>query len=149
MARKTKHVTIHLEGRDKGKQFFITELPASKAEKWAAKAFLALAHAGVEIPDEIRGAGMAALAVVGLNALGRVSFEEAEPLLDEMMSCVQAVPDPKRPTIIRELVEDDIEEVATRIFLRGETFEVHTGFSIAGTISASEPAEVEKEPSLP
>lgn len=142
--RKTKIVTIDLPGRDRWKQFLITEMPASRAEKWAARAFLALAHAGVELPDEVRSAGMAALAVVGLRALAGVSFAEAEPLMDEMMECVQAhaLPEaegaPAKPLAMpRSLVENDIEEVATRALLKAEVFEVHTGFSMRDAISTS------------
>lgn len=122
-----------MEGRDKDKRFLITEMPATPSEKWAARAFLALAHAGIDIPDELRGAGMAAIAIVGITALSRVSWAEAEPLLDEMMACVQSV----QPAITRPLIEEDIEEVATRVWLRGEVFELHTGFSLADIISMS------------
>jgi hypothetical protein len=37
--------------RDKGKRFKITEMPAMKAEKWAARFFLALAKSGIDIPS--------------------------------------------------------------------------------------------------
>lgn len=137
MARKTKIVKIESEGRDKGKVFMLTEMPASRAEKWAMRAFLALAHAGVEVPEEMQGLGMSALAIIGLRALSRVSFAEAEPLMDEMMECVQAVPDPSKPAIIRGLYEDDLEEVASRAYLKSEVFELHTNFSVAAVISGS------------
>ena len=142
--RREKTVECTLTGRDSGKRYFIIEMPASRAEKWAARAFLALSHAGIEIPDEMQGAGMAAIAVVGLQALGRVSWAEAEPLLDEMMGCVQRIEE--RAT--RALVEDDIEEVATRLWLRDEVFETHVGFSIAAVLSASAAAAKER-PSNP
>jgi len=137
LARKSKIVTITNDGRDKGKKYQIMEMSALKAEKWAARAFLALAHAGVEVPDEVKGAGMAALAVVGLRALGNVSWGEAEPLLDEMMECVQFMPDTKHPGLVRELYNDDIEEVVTLALLRSEVFELHTGFSLAGAVNNS------------
>ena len=35
MARKTQTYTIDSGGRDKGKTFLITEMPATKAEDWA------------------------------------------------------------------------------------------------------------------
>ena len=105
--RKTKTVTVHIKGRDEGKQFLLTEMPASRIEKWAARALLAVAHSGVEVPEEVTGAGMAALAVVGLRALSGVSFAEAEPLLDEMMGCVQIIPDPAHPAIVRRLSPDE------------------------------------------
>lgn len=133
--RKIKEVTITADGRDRGKTFIITEMPASRAEKWAARAFFAMGRAGIEVPEALQGAGMAAIAVVGIQALARLSFVDAEPLLDEMMACVQI----KMPAITRPLIDDgteaeDIEEASTRLLLRSEVFEIHTGFSIAAVV---------------
>ena len=94
MARKTADITIATAGRDVGKCFRLVEMPASKAEKWAAKAFLALARSGVEIPDNIAQAGLAGVASIGIKAFGGLAFADAEPLLDEMFTCVQRVVDP-------------------------------------------------------
>ena len=127
MARKVVTVTIPQEGRDKGKAFLLTEMSASQAEKWALRALLALSRAGFEIPDG--AAGMAGIAQVGFQAFGRVDFHDAEPLLDEMFTCLKCVPDPNKPEITRPLVDDDIEEVQTRIYLRGEIFRLHVDFS--------------------
>jgi len=131
-----------MEGRDKGKHFLITEMSAAKAEDWGIRAFLALANSGVEIPEEVAAAGMAGIAIVGLRALGRIKIEEARPLLQDMMECVQYLPDPTKPAIVRGLIEvdpnPDIEEPVTRLWLRAEVFELHTGFSIADAISTSQ-----------
>lgn len=135
MARKTQTVTIAAEGRDKGKVFVLTEMPASQAERWAARALLALGKSGVEIPDEAANAGMAAIAAAGIRAFASVSFDEAGPLLDEMMLCVQIQPDPAKPDVRRELIEDDIEEVMTRLLLRSEVVALHVGFSITDALS--------------
>lgn len=135
MARRTKIVTIDAAGRDHGKVFALTELPASQAERWAIRALLALGRSGVDVPPNIASAGMAGIAAMGIRALFGLQFYEAEPLLDEMFSCVQIAPDPKKPKVIRALIEDDIEEVSTRAFLRSEVFELHTGFSLAGLLS--------------
>jgi hypothetical protein len=128
MARQTKTVNITAKGRDKGKAFLLTEMPAAKAEKWAARAFLALAKAGVDIPENIASAGLAGIASVGLKALGGMDFPDAELLLDEMWTCIQIIPDPSRPEVVRALIEDDIEEVTTRLLLRKEVFTLHTSF---------------------
>ncbi len=42
-----------------------------------------------------------------------------------MMDCVEI----KEERAVRALTPDDIEEVGTRLFLRGEVFKLHTGFS--------------------
>jgi hypothetical protein len=126
--RKSKIIKIVDENRDQGRNYLITELPASQAEKWAARAFLALARSGVEVPPDLATAGMAGLAVAGLRALAALSFNEAEPLMDEMMKCVKIIPDMRVPEMTRALQEEDIEEVSTRIKLRQEVIQLHTDF---------------------
>lgn len=128
MARKTATVTITDEGRDRGKQFKITEMPASQAEDWAIRAFLALAKGGIEIPEDVAGAGLAGLAKMGLGALKGMPYADARPLLDEMMACVRFVPDPAKPSFERNLVENDLEEVSSRLKLRIEIFNLHVSF---------------------
>lgn len=137
MARKTLVVTIDAPGRDYGKSYLLTEMPASQAEKWAARALLALSRSGVEIPDSIASVGLAGLAYLGVKALAGLRFEDAEPLLDEMFRCVTFIPDPMRPNILRGLIEDDIEEVLTRLKLRSELFTLMTGFSTPAAPSTS------------
>jgi len=126
--RRTKDVSIDAEGRDKGKQFHITEMPASRAEDWAVRAFLALAKSGVEVPEDIQAMGFAGLAAFGLQALSGLTFEETKVLMDEMWQCVVYVPDPSKPSVTRALIEDDIEEVATRLKLRKEILSLHSDF---------------------
>ncbi len=135
--RKVIDVTITDEGRDKGKVFTLTELSAARAEEWATKALLALAKSGVEIPDNVSGAGLAGIAVLGLKALGQMSFADLKPLMDEMFECIKIRPEAKNPNVVRSLIEDDIEEIATRLKLRSEIFTLHTGFSLAGNQSSS------------
>ena len=112
--------------RDAGKKFRITEMPSWQAEKWALRAFMALARSGVDVPEDVQELGLAGLAQLGLKALAGASFEEAEPLLDEMMTCVKFVSSAGHE---RDLLPDEIEEVATRLQLRGEIFKLHTDFS--------------------
>jgi len=137
VSRKTEIINVTSEGRDKGKQFIITEMPALRAERWAFRALLALAHSGVQLPEGAADGGMAVLASAGLQALNSLDFEEARPLLDEMWSCVQIVPDPKNPNIVRPLVireadGDDIEELTTIFQLRERIFRLHTDFFFKG-----------------
>jgi hypothetical protein len=144
--RKTKHATIDAEGRDNGKLFLITEMPASQAERWAFRAFQALARAGVDMPENVSGAGMAGIAVVGLKALGTIPFYEATELMDEMFSCVRIVRDKAHPETAMPLMEEDIEEVSTRLHLRSEVFELHTGFSFAGVRQSLTPTPAIDQP---
>lgn len=137
MARQTANYTVTDDGRDRGKVFVITEMPASKAESWAMRALLALMAGGVEVPDGFERMGMAGMAEVGLRALTGLKWEVAEPLLAEMWGCVQIMPDPSKPHVVRALIEEDIEEVVTRIKLRAEVWKLHTDFlkAVAPSIS--------------
>lgn len=126
--RKVINYTISQPGRDLGKTFVITELPAAQAEKWAMRAFLALAKSGVDVPANIFESGMAGLAVTGMKALQGLPWELAEPLFDEMFKCIQVEASPNGKPFIRALTDDDIEDVTTRFTLRLEVFKVHTDF---------------------
>jgi hypothetical protein len=145
--RKTKLVRIDSADRDQGKVFLIKEMSAFQAEKWAQRAFLALARSGVDIEQSVKDAGvagLAGLAVSGLRALTGLSFDEAEPLLDEMLGCVRVVPDPKEPDFTRALMMgtpdgegDDIQEIMTLVRLRREIIELHIGFFVKGAPQTS------------
>ena len=139
MARKESSFVADI-GRDKGKQFLITEMSASQAENWAIKAILAVGNAGIEIPDNLASQGMAGLMAVGYMNLLKIPFEAAKPLLDEMMSCVQIIPS---ANVKRPLIEDDIEEVQTRLKLRKAIWDLHMDFFLGesqSTLGSEMPA---------
>lgn len=137
--RNEKDHIVTEEGRDKNKVFHIVEMPASRAERWAMRALLALTHSGVDLGDIDPTSGMRGLAearALGaklLRALVGLQFDEVEPLLDEMMTCVFFKPDKSNPSMYRPLMEEDIEDVTTRIQLRLEVLNVHLGFLSAGS----------------
>lgn len=143
MARKVVSITIEDDNRDKDKMFILTEMPASRAEKWAWRAMCAITkHSPDIIPDDMARAGMAGIAMVGVKALAGIDSADLLPLLDEMFQCVQICPDPvKYPAVTRPLIEDDIEEVLTRLRLRAEIFTLHTGFFIPGFPSKAAPGK--------
>jgi hypothetical protein len=144
---KTKSLTIDATGRDHGKVFLITEMPAMRVEGWAQRLLKGLGRAGVEIDDESMGSGVMALVAIGAKALTQLDWSDAEPLLAEMLSCAQIVPDPARPQVARPIIESDIEEVATLLKLRSEIVEVHVGFSIAAALSILGAAAKERKSS--
>lgn len=139
--RKTATIKIDREGRDRGKTFLLTEMSAVGAEKWATRALFAMTRSGINVPSEtledLKGSGMAGIAALGLSFLGHVPFDEAETLLDEMMQCVQLIPDPKKPNVTLEhpLFLGQVEEVSTLLRLRDEVIALHVGFSIAAVLS--------------
>lgn len=129
MARKGSRYTVTDEkSRDFGKVFAITEMPAAQAEAWAYRALLALMRSGIEIPEDIKNAGMAGIASMGLSALSGIQWDDLKPLLDEMMKCVEIIPNPSDERVVRRLIDCDIEEPVTLGVLKFEVFKLHTDF---------------------
>ncbi len=139
MARKTASFTVEDEGRDKGKHFLLTEMPATRAEDWAIRVMLALGAANVEIPDGALQLGMAALAEIGLKKLFAIKAETIRPLLTELMECIEFVPNPQKPQtkLAYPLFETQIEEVKTLLLLKWEVLKLHLDFSLAASLSES------------
>lgn len=127
MARKELFYT-ETAGRDAGKVFYIREMSAAQSEWWAIRAGMAMARSGVELPNNFSDMGIAAMAGTGLKMVSQIPPAEAKPLLDELMECVQCVPDAANQNIKRRLIDDDIEEIATRLKLRAEVFKLHVDF---------------------
>jgi hypothetical protein len=127
MARKTQVFIVEDDGRDKGKQFLITEMPALQIERWGMRAFMALAKSNVDIGDAMKG-GMASMAKFGLSALAKANYDDVAPLLAEMLECVDYQYEPRKPQLRRPVIEDDIEEVGTLVKLRLEVFKLHVNF---------------------
>lgn len=137
-------------------------MAARPAEKWAARAFLALAHSRADIPAGIarqyantRGDMRQIAAIAGL--LGHLQFPEIEPLMDELLGCITYLVDPGPPPVTRPLnmagdVNDDIEETATLQRLRTEVIDIHVGFSLPAAVFnliavGSTMTEISTEPS--
>lgn len=135
MPRNVINVPITAEGRDKGKVFTLTEASAVQTEKWAYRAGLLALNSGADVQGNLM-AGFAGFVTTSIQALLLgVRWPDLEPLLDEMFECVAYAPDPQFPDRTRRLIDDDIEEVTTRIELRKEIMSLHLGFSFAGALS--------------
>lgn len=131
--RKTQSLTITAEGRDKGKTFILTEMPADQGERWANRAFFALTNTGAAVPEEaLTAGGWAALAAVGIQALGMLSHEKVQPLLDELWpACVRYHHATNVPLQeIQTGPNSQIEEIGTRYRIYAEIWKLHTGFSL-------------------
>ena len=130
--RNTKTVTMGPDaGRDAGRTYLVTEMPADPGEEWAYRAITAIARK-FELPDDYKELSWATLAGLGFASLSQISWGDAKPLLDEMMDCVKFIGDPARPEITRPLIADDTEEITTRMKLRKEVFELHAAFFTQG-----------------
>lgn len=149
MARKTKTVVIE-SGRDNGKSFLITEMPVTKADKWANTALLAMMRGGVDVggvnfdligntlmpsdaPKIDVSGGMLELARISIAGLGNVTETVGQSLLDQLIEdCVQVVPTggAARPMLS---IDDEIEDLKTLWTLRKEAFILHIDFLADGS----------------
>lgn len=147
MARKTKPVVIDEgktkeESRDADKVFFITEMPAVQGDAWAKRALLALSRVNFDLNalGNIENLGMEGVAALGAQFLSSLKWEDAEPLLAELLACVQAVRDPKNTNLRVPLNQgsyEDIEEISTISKLQMEVFQLHVNFStLAGHLKS-------------
>ena len=132
MARRSEVIVIAAEGRDKGKRFVITEMPAVAADDWAMRALFTLANSGVPVIEAVRQAGMAGLAELGPEIFAYAKYDDMQPLLRTLWDCVAYQKDPEHPPIVGSLKDSQIEESGTFLWLKLAAFQLHTGFSWAG-----------------
>lgn len=146
--RKTIDVTISpetapsVDGRDYGKMFRVTEMSAVKAERWANRATLALVpRLSQEVAPDVAEALAENPTMPQMGHLFRLlqglSFPEIEPLLDELMECVEVVSDPTGQLPPRKLGlggMEDIEEIETIRYLREVVLSLHTGFMMPASV---------------
>ena len=124
MARKTCRVTVDADGRDKGKTFVVTKLPALDIERWTVRLVLALGKNGVNLPGVQADSGFAGIAGVLWALLAQVSPKEAETLMATMLQGLKI----DEGKITRDLVDGDIEDPETLLQVRLAWVELHAGF---------------------
>ncbi|EAO7510850.1 hypothetical protein QD57_001421 [Salmonella enterica subsp. enterica] len=135
MARKEIPFIVEIEGRDKGKEFLITEMSAWDADSLAQDIFRAMGDSNYSsIPADVIAMGCAGLATVGLSIISASSPEVARQLRDRLMSTVDIIitNDGKRQQ--RKVNGSlDFEEVSTIRSLLDKVFQVNFDFlTIAG-----------------
>ena len=151
MARKTKTLVIE-SGRDQGKSFLITEMPVTRADKWANTALLAMLRGGVDvgnvnfalIADTIQKkegdapkidpmGGMLELARITIAGLGNVTETVGQELLDQLIDdCAQVI---SSGGVVRQMlsIDDEIEDLKTLWMLRKEALLIHIDFLADGS----------------
>lgn len=149
MARKTKTLVIE-SGRDQGKSFLITEMPVTRADKWANKALCNLLKAGID-PKSVnvnllintidpnqevkidRMGGMLELATLLGRAVGGIPYEILQDLKDELIDeCVQIIPSGGSPRQFLS-IDDELESLLTLESLRKEALLIHIDFLADGS----------------
>lgn len=147
MALKEQVVVIE-KGRDAGKKFLITEMPAYKFDNLAMRMLAAVASSGVSLTNFISEStgiaidnigDLAALkeidpldGAIGLlnasfNVFGMIPTSVSMPILDELLSCVQFIPDGGRARPINHDL-GDVEDFRTLWKLRFDAYMIHVSF---------------------
>lgn len=132
--RKTTTITISA-GRDRGKTFRLTEWDAITIENWILRAVFGLGKAGVELPPEILELGAAPIAYAIATQAIKLPSRLGIRLANELMDCVKRVED----KLDRSLVDQDIEDVTTRLQLKAEVLKLTFGFFVPAASPNSAP----------
>lgn len=129
MARKEITFIVEDEGRDKGKEFLITEMSAWDADEMAQDIFRAMGECGFsEIPADVITMGCAGLATVGLSVVSASSPEIARMLRDRLMNTVQVVITHEGQQQVRAVKSIDFEEVTTIRKVMDQVFKLNFDF---------------------
>lgn len=128
MARKTCNLVIDEEGRDKGKIFVLTELPALDIERWTVRFVLALGKNGISLPDVQADSGFAGIAGILWVLIAQIAPAEAESLMATMLEGLKI----NEGKIVRDVMSDDIEEPETLLKIRMAWVDLHAGFFAKG-----------------
>lgn len=130
MSRKEIPFIVEEEGRDKGKEFIITELSAWDADELAQDLYRAMGDSGFTgIPPDVISMGCAGLATIGLSVLSAASPEVSRSIRDRLISTVEIAVYNDGQRIIRKVDgPSDFEEVSTIRKLMDKVFEVNFGF---------------------
>jgi hypothetical protein len=128
MARKTCNLVIDEEGRDRGKIFVLTELPALDIERWTVRLILALGKNGISLPDVQVDSGFAGIAGILWVLIAQISATEADALMATMLEGLKI----NEGKIIRDVMPDDIEEPETLLQIRMAWVDLHAGFFAKG-----------------
>lgn len=120
------------KGRDEGKVFRITEMSAMDGFKFSFKVFHGMARGGVQVPDNAQQLGIVALLNIGLSGIACIPHDECLSLIEDLMGCIQIIPDSGNLDVARRLVLSDFEESGTIRKLLMEAFKLHADFIFAG-----------------
>lgn len=130
MARKEVSFVVEEEGRDKDKEFVITELSAWDADELAQDIFRAMGDSGFTgIPQDVISMGCAGLATIGLSVLSAASPDVSKSIRNRLIQTVEIVIYNEGQRVIRKVDgPSDFEEVSTIRKLMDKVFEVNFGF---------------------
>lgn len=120
--RKEVEITIE-EGRDKGKTFKITEMSATQADRWTLKVLCLFGKGGIFL-EELSKMDFNTI----IKIIGDVSYDMAEPLLDELLECASFKKDGVYVPMKGSMIESVVEDFRTLYRLRLEALQLVLGF---------------------
>lgn len=132
---KTKNITVDDNGNKL--TFVVRQMPAMKAWHWCNKVILLLCAAGADIPVDNGFTG--ALGYIrehGLGVLGRLDYDKAQPLMEELLSQCYRVVDRMETQVTADTCEAYIEDMRTLYTLEKEAFMISLPFFTQGGSSA-------------
>lgn len=139
--------------RDAGKRYYLEEMPALKAERWARRAIGAMSRQELDVREEFGKLGFLGFYLLGMQALAGGDMDAIDGLMDEMLTCVRIQ---ESEQVIRPLGGDgDIWELSTLYHLRKELIELHMGFTFAELASmlvaaaSAKPQDSQSTPTSP
>lgn len=134
---KTKTVTID-KGRDAGKKFKITEMPAIQADEWAHRLVYEAAKSGLDLKnvdvlnlDTKSMKGMIEIGAMVFSILGRIEHTVSREMKFELLDkCVRIIPTGGEA---RECDwSQEINEATTFTVLAGHVIGLHVDFLMSG-----------------
>ncbi|MFM1413565.1 hypothetical protein [Yersinia sp. 22-579] len=129
MSRKQITYIVEDEGRDKGKEFIITEMSAWDAEELSEEIYRAMGHGEFNsLPADVVSMGVAGLATVGISVLAAAPASVSRPISDRILSTVEIVITNEGKDINRAIKPLDFEEISTIRTLKDKVFELNFGF---------------------
>lgn len=132
MARKEIEIKIE-EGRDAGKTFKITEMPAVQADRWITKALCLLGKSKFDISS----LGSMSMPEI-LKSMSGLNFDDTEPLLNQLLECATFEKDGVAVPMKGSMIDSVIEDWSTLFRLKVESLKLILGFLEQGGESTSE-----------
>lgn len=149
MARKVREITI--KDGEHELSFRLTQMAATKKERWINRLLLLLAKSGkesfsmpvditkVKSEDELKRSIYQAIKASGiagvLKMVGSISYEEAEPLYDELLLCAERKMGDLYKPCTKDELDNCVENVGTLYTLRAEILTLNFDFFGQGEIS--------------
>lgn len=132
-----REVTVTLDDRGNELTFKIREMSALQLERWIMRACLVLSRGGLKLPEAMDMHAALALLRRGdyktlLQVLSGIEIEDAQPLLDSMLSGCARMVGKAEMALTPALIDDVIADVRTLFALRMEILKLNFGFFTEG-----------------